>query len=239
MINEALRRTQREWFEQVVLPCMRKYGMQDLSRPFCPGVSNRYLAAGKRVMVVGQEAAGLGSLDGDWSLPENQTWSTAYLERQLWNVQPREYSIKRNPSPFWDCLRLLECAGVVPCWNNLNKLHRTVEGNAVRIAGTIEAALHAGFGPEKKSLLLQEIAIARPDAVLFVTGPYYTASMAAALQVEAEELRAFLPKPAEPVQDVSCFLPVPSYWTYHPRYLRNLKKLEACVEEIAKRIGKT
>ena len=60
MDNGALRTVQQAWSETILLPYLLASGEQDYSRPFCFGVSDRYLAADKKIMVVGQEAAGLG-----------------------------------------------------------------------------------------------------------------------------------------------------------------------------------
>lgn len=107
------------------------------------------------------------------------------------------------------------------CWNNIDKVYYS-RGNS-DYKGTLtyegEEYLSAPYGvrEDKKSLLQREIEIAKPDALLFVTGPQYYISMAKAFNISPNVLKGKLNKNSRIVDIRSDLgIDIPAFWTYHP-----------------------
>ena len=95
-----------------------------------------------------------------------------------------------------------------------------------------ESFLSAAFEYEGKrvSLVKKEIEIARPDVVVFATGPSYAQTMAVALDYKPYQKKKIMnksPKREVPVIDLESIKlddkTVRVLWTYHPRYLTQAK----------------
>lgn len=97
----------------------------ELSLPFYLGVSDKYRTADKKVMIVGQEANNWWKYSEKADKEYLQQWSVGYLEKQLWQTGEHRF----NHSAFWMFFRELNQSGFTPCWNNIDKLHRYVDGN--------------------------------------------------------------------------------------------------------------
>lgn len=235
-VNERLLDAIREWEERCSFS--RVAQENSLSRPFVCSVSERYLRARRRIMIVGQETKDFPLYSDDWPEEHIQAWGVAYLERQLWNVGSGKY----NRSAFWKLFRYVEQAvGFCPCWNNVDKAQRVIEGKAVPLTAALEAALNGVFLSSGRTLLQEEIAITRPDALLFITGPYYSQSMAAALGLSEHALDELRPTVDRLCSDVSAVsgLELPVLWTYHPTFLNRNEKRCRCFSRAMEEIRET
>ena len=224
----------------------RKRGMY-LSCPFYMGVTEEYAQANsKRIMVIGQEARHYGVWKDDRAVfgyepKESQEWAVDYLLYQL--KTPNEHSrfaIDYNKSPFWGVFRNFKRNGINVCWNNVDKVYYS-NGNK-DYKGTLTYAAEKylskpyGVGEDEKSLLQREIEISNPDMLLFVTGPTYYESIAAAFKAaSAQRLAGKLDLDKEiELADITDDLDIgiPAYWTYHPAYLRRKQKFTLVLNEV-------
>ena len=57
-MNKKLNKYQRIWFDTIFEPYVQKNTYLNISNPFFLGVSETYIKAEKRIMIVGQETAG-------------------------------------------------------------------------------------------------------------------------------------------------------------------------------------
>lgn len=197
----------------------------NLSRPFVCSVTDKYVCAEKRIMIVGQEPFDWPLYDSAWPEDEIQEWGIRYLEKQIWDIGSEE----SNPSPFWKLFQFVEQSlGYCPCWNNVDKAHRIVNGHTSSLCYKIEKKMNGVLLHNGKTILKEEISIVEPDAVLFATGPNYTRSMALSLMISEEELNPYRPSRDRLCSDISevARLGKPVIWTYHPGYLRRNKDKE-------------
>lgn len=230
----------------------RKEKNQKLSHPFYMGLSKEYLSAeaDKRIMIIGQEAGGYGTIDdgtaeygfieatekSKTNAPENsQKWAVAYLQKQLYDMYdelPACYDeIQKNTSPFWEFFRKLNKRYAL-CWNNLDKVYF-----GKTLSYTAEEYLSKQYerNGKKQSLLEREIGLANPQAVIFVTGPYYDRSMEVAFG-KGGEISKYRPTVDKLITDVSEVLNlcngVKAFWTYHPMYLNCQATLDEIVDNL-------
>lgn len=224
-VNEALLKEQLIWEEKVYKPFLKgKEGV--ISVPFSLGVTEEYCNSNKRLMIVGQEADDFGTDYDGWKLLAIQEWDIKYLERQLYEKHSVDF--KYNKSPFWQFFRSLEKDGFVPCWNNVDKAHMYESGHTKPLIYEYEYLLSSPYESEHGyyGLLKKEMLIARPHAIVFITGPYYDESICTAFGMDKSSLVARRPNMSSPVSEISDILKlqVPVFWTYHPNFL-NFKGL--------------
>ncbi len=227
-MNEKLLEAQTAWYEQVAIPYCQKHNPENFSAPFCCGIA-KYDDTKPTVMIVGQEAR--ISKSTKKSLGEMQAWGI--------NYQLEQFAHGTNSSPFWRLLKKFDECNIV--WNNLDKIHRYKEnGNCGTLILDDESILSSPFvyENERKSLLLHEVNMIKPNIILFITGPNYHASMATALGIE--DKKAF--KRTKPTKkshihliDIPDLNP-PALWTYHPAYLNRIDKLDSIKNDIEKLI---
>lgn len=242
--NKLLREAVDEWVEKKLIPyiaddstdCDKEGNYKEtdpgkeplsLSCPFYMGITEEYASHTKsnRVMIIGQEARHYGLWKNDRFRPgyisnESQEWAIEYLLCQLKMPKANSrFNHEYNKSRFWQTFRTLNDNDINVCWNNVDKVYYS-RGNH-EYKGTLtyegEEYLSAQYGLDKKSLLQREIEIADPDAILFVTGPYYYKSMAIAFGVLPEKLDGKL-NTNNNIADITNVLSIgkPAYWTYHP-----------------------
>ena len=189
-----------------------------LSRPYVCSISNYYFNSEKRIMIVGQETKDFPSFEDKWLEPDIQKWGVEYLEKQLWNIGDQKY----NRSAFWKLFRYIESnTGYCPCWNNVDKAHRIIDGKTKPLTVELEKALNTTKLSGEFTILQKEIAIAKTNAVLFITGPDYYQSMAASMNVDENELKLLKPTVSCLCSNISQVskIGVPVLWTYHPTFL--------------------
>lgn len=243
MKNENLLKAHECWYKQIVEPFLIKYDNEEFSLPFYTGVSSINNERLPCIMIVGQEALNYDKLNEDnlreWPPKKSQEWSIAYLNKQI-GVKDIQYDITYNNSPFWLLFRLFYDKRIFPCWNNLDKVHRYIKNDNNQAKTTPlkeehERVLNQPFFPNANTLLLEEIEIVKPDAIVFVTGPRYKVSMETALNCD---LSTVVPNKEEYVRDITEALNIgiKGFWTYHPKYLSHHRKLKDCVELILSHI---
>jgi len=131
---------------------------------------------------------------------------------------------------FWQAVRSLERrlgveAGAI-LWSNLNK----VDENRARPSKDIENRILQVF-----PVLEQEINLAKPDVVVFFTGPEYEQLLTSAFR-GADRVGAGLDlKVLARVRHRS--LPAKTFRTYHPNYLRRARLTEPVLSRIASLCG--
>ncbi len=131
-------------------------------------------------------------------------------------------SQRYNRSAFWKLFRYIESQiEYCPCWNNVDKAHRIINSRTVPLTVELEKSLNATLLSDGHTILQKEIEITKPSAVLFITGPYYYQSMAAAMQINDDMLYALRPTVDCLCSDISEIseLELPVLWTYHPTFL--------------------
>lgn len=212
---------------------------QVLSCPYYMGLTEEYIKnmvddKKLRIMIIGQEARHYGSWADDREKPNfmaerSQLWAIEYLQRQLdINYQPQVFKdLDRKYSGFWKVFRDLKNKykeSVLLCWNNIDKVYyapqredKSKEAYKGTLTYEAESYLSRPYGDDNKSLLQREIEIAKPNVLLFVTGPSYYLSMATAFGIDPANLKSKLTKELE-IVDVTSELKsdIPAFWTYHP-----------------------
>lgn len=262
-VNAELLNEQKYWVDNVLGKYIKDrksitYGSEGkrkdnkLSHPFYMGISQQFFNADKdkRIMIIGQEAGGYGTIDdgtAEYSFieasaksrtnaPENsQKWAIAYLQKQLYDRYdglPDCYNeIKRNTSPFWEFFRKMNSHGFQLCWNNLDKVYF-----GKTLSYTAEKYLSAQYrhNGKKQSLLQREIGLADPYAVILVTGPYYDLSMEAAFDKNSG-ISKYRPTVDNLIVDITRIVNfnngVRVYWTYHPMFLNCLSAIDKIADK--------
>ena len=240
-MNTELLKWQMQWDEICANPYITSNKPLLFSKPFTYGVSEEYMAADFKLMVIGQEAAGFSEYNEPtgWDIPRTQQWVVDYTRRQLYGIRAGDAQYKRaNCSPFWNFQRNLNRLGLTPSWNNVDKVYqkKTYENgeNVIRLTGQQRRKFNEDIC-DGKTLLQREIEISKPDGIVFVTGPHYRISMETALGLPENKLLDKKPTLDNILTDVSeeVSLGIPCLWTYHPRFL-HLKgvDLKSCAQEI-------
>jgi hypothetical protein len=214
MSRDALRELYRQvWPSFAALPVD-----QGLSWPLFIALPDAYSTARLKLLVVGQETFSwwglLGTVMGDDPVG---TVMACYDRFKLG---------EGYRSPFWDATRELVrllggSASVGLAWSNLypcDQRKRRPDKSLRRPLLDLR-------------LLPQEVAVLKPDAVIFFTGPRYHDALTS-LFPDARLAEAGAP-PGQWVQRVAHVqLPAASFRTYHPAYLRR-KRQGAVIDTLA------
>lgn len=235
-LNNQLLQMQNEWNKVVVEPFFEKNNNYNLSRPYYMGLSSEYINSNKRIMIIGQETQGFGLYEDDWSMLSIHEWSIGYLRRQLWGIDKEKYSYNR--SAFWKLFRSFEKYGYTPCWNNIDKIQRTINNKTVSLTYELEEHFCKQYGQDNKSLIQREIEICKPNVLLFITGPYYDFSMETSFGLEKGTLQKYRPTKDNLFSDVTDVfnLGIKVIWTYHPTFLNRNHKIDNCINDIVNAI---
>ena len=241
-VNNQLLKLQQLWDEQYAKTYSKEHP-QSISRPFAYGVPEEYMTADFKLMVVGQEAAGFSAYDDPtaWDLQRTQQWVVDYTRRQLWGIRAGvAEEDRRKSSPFWNFMKNLNKFGMVPSWNNVDKVYQKKTADTgekvIRLTDDQRREFNKAVC-EGKTLLQKEVEISKPDGIVFVTGPHYRHSMETALTLSENSLAEKVPREDAVLTDISheVGLGIPCLWTYHPRRLCGLHlSLNDCAQEIAK-----
>ncbi len=228
-INQKLLKIQKEWLAICGADDLAK--KHPISRPFSFSVTDQFLSSDRKVMFIGQEAKGFGMFSDNWPIENIQLFNKNYVETQL-GYRPHDDWIKYNGSPFWNLFRSFQQYGSEPVWNNVDKFHRVIDKKTECLTLELERIFSAPYGEENKSLLMREIEITKPSAVIFLTGPHYYETMALSLGVDCNELLIHKPRKNSPCSDVSDVikLGMPVLWSYHPAYLTRIKSMDTVYE---------
>ena len=228
--NQKLLEIQAEWERQIVEPFVdanpeRKNG---LSRPFYFAVSDKYCVADKKIMIVGQETHNWWKYSEEADKKCLQQWSIGYLEHQLW----RTGGYRFNKSAFWMFFRQLQKDGFTPCWNNIDKLHRYINGQTKPLTAEQDKIFSSQYGMDSKSLLQREIELVKPDVIIFIIGPNYQCSLehSFGLEIASKPLSQLRPTLEHPCQEITSAIKmdIPAIWTYHPTYMNRKGMLNNC-----------
>ncbi len=206
------------------------------SAPLLVYPHERWASSGLRLLVVGQEtlrwqyepleSGGTGSAIrtfGDFSAAANGV--SAMWDLYRWYGLGRRYP-KLN-SPFWRGFRALDSAvNAEPdsaLWTNLFKVN--VNGSVMENCSRAEIAkLHKA----QQGLLQHEIAVLKPDAVVFFTGPRYDSAIKAEFDGVEFQLMEGLPGPTMPPSRLAWVrapgLPAKTVRSYHPEYLQRSRQ---------------
>lgn len=239
LINKKLLEIQNEWLSEVVEPFVVSRRNEQFSRPFHLGLSSVAAPGKKLIMIVGQEAKDFWKYEEADKTPEYiQKWCISYFDEQIHEKVPS------NNSPFWRFFRSLKEKGFELCWNNIDKIHRykTVSEKDVTypLTKTQERMLSAQYRADSKSLLQREIEVVEPDAIVFVTGPHYRASMCTAFGLPENTLDKCMPNKTNYLINIGkeLGLDIPVFWTFHPAYLnRNYGFTESVISGISNFMG--
>jgi hypothetical protein len=185
--------------------------------------AHAYFAATVRLFLVGQQTNGWGAVLGHGG---EDPIADLLNDYRNFNLGERH---KRSPfiAACHELYRLLNPSGpqLGFVWSNLVR----IDENGHQPGGDVEDAACSAF-----PLLPNEIALAQPDVVVFLSGPYYDKRIRQAfpgcgfepLSTYGERLLARVVHPA---------LPKHAYRTYHPGYLKRrrlwgvLKLIAECV----------
>ncbi len=234
--NEIILQFIIEWMTTNYKELINNRGNCIISNPFIYGETELDSNLPK-VMIVGQEARNYKEYkyqnwyDNEDGLRSEQQWTIDYLERQVYG---RKTGTKFNRSPFWSFFRKIRRYGFRPMWNNLDKAHAIVDKKTTSLSVEQERYLSKPLNSNGKPLLLNEIQVSRPEAVIFVTGPHYYESMAIAIDCEDTQLYEKRPDQNDVIKRIDCVVDevIPLFWTYHPNYLRRTKRMDEVVEHI-------
>jgi len=260
-INEQLLDAQKDWVELIFKPFVQKYtnhgvckdtkrADEVISCPFYFGLTDEYILTDKkRIMIVGQEARGFGNWERDkntrsYQAEYSQAWAKEYLQKQIGNNFTSKFGIKYNHSNFWQLFRVLSKDFAV-CWNNIDKVYYgkdgSYKGTLTTSAEKFLSARYPSYNEiEEKSLLQREIQIAKPNMVLFLTGPTYHVSMETAFDLNENSLIDYRPKKSRMLSNISDIIKIstedakfiPVLWSYHPNFICRNKTIEDFVNDI-------
>lgn len=241
-MNEQLNKYQENWLKNIFEPYVQRNPNQGISYPFFTGVSDEYENASKKIMIVGQETRGWSQYKPDWTTVDSQKWAVDYLRYQLYysndaELKERLKIKKRNSSPFWGFFKAFSKENVVPCWNNIDKAQRNINEKTMPLTIDIERKLNQKLPGSDFTLFQKEIEIIKPDVIVFITGPDYHNTMEVAMNLEENSLQGVGLTTQTGCIDISSItnLGIPTFWTYHPRYISSSKN-ELCRDEIVSKI---
>ena len=221
-MNHDLNGYQDKWLKHVFEPFVNKYS--NISYPFFLGVSEKYIQAKNRIMIVGQETYGWSTYKPDWSIEDSQKWAIDYLDYQLhYSNDPalKEQFKRRNSSPFWGFFKQFSNADIVPCLNNVDKAQQNIDGNTRSLTIPMEIELNCILPDSNETLFQKEIEITQPSLIVFITGPSYSRTMEAAMNLETGSLNNFELSHQSGCVDITeiAGFNIPTFWTYHPRHI--------------------
>ena len=237
-INVQLNYYQEIWFKNIFEPYVSENADKNISYPFFTGVSEKYLCAKKRLMIVGQETNGWSVYKPDWTIADSQKWAINYLDYQLHYSNDPNLKLqfgKRNSSPFWSFFKPFSNDEIVPCWNNIDKAQRCINGKTKSLTVDVEMELNKKLPNTDKTLFQNEVEITKPDIIVFITGPYYHATMERAMNIEKGVLQSLNLSYETGCIDITSVsgLEIPTFWTYHPRHISS-RKNPLCRDDIIK-----
>lgn len=188
-------------------------GLDGVSKPLLMEVPEEYGQAAFRLMIVGQQTRywgkTCGTVDELMEFYRNFELGRTQRRSQFWQAARRLYHDLNPGAPEGGFL-----------WSNLVKVDQYM--GRIRHPGVEDAVGRVG-------LLQGEIAITDPQAVIFFTGPSFdgclTSSFPGVTFEPAADNLLQLRHPA---------LPIHSYRTYHPRYLRRSGRWKVLTEIVSR-----
>lgn len=171
-----------------------------LSAPILIKIPASYASQKIKLMVVGQQTQG---------------WGDGGINDLLACYEDFNFGESYYSSPFWNVTRkiekILDVQKFSIAWSNLNRC----DFNDGRPSYDAENDLALATS----SLLLAEIEILRPDVVIFFSGPYFDRHIKNIFTgSHFESVQGFTERELSRVEHE--LLPLHTYRTYHPKYLR-------------------
>jgi hypothetical protein len=196
---------------------------RDLSNPLLLNFPEGYQAQPTKLFIVGQQTH-------SWYNGEVQLSKELNAIDDLMDKYKNGFRLGvKYRSPFWNAARKLEKLFKISdgqiLWSNLNRVDRN-KGRPFEI----EKPLYEAF-----PVLSSEIEIAKPDVVVFFTGPYFDDLIA--LNFPRVKFEAVNSLGKRLVRVIHGNLPSSSFRTYHPNYMRR-KKIEQSVLEMIREASK-
>ena len=220
-INAELLYGHDEWYKANIIPTLMKERGDILSTPFCFALSEEYIMAPRKIMIIGQETDSLC----DWSEYnglEAQNRSIQYFKKQLFNDEKNNCSFNR--SAFWKYIRRCRDFGYMPCWNNVDSIMRIVDEKNTPLSLELEKEFQKPVSSLHMTLLNYQISLSKPNIIIFVTGPYYRKTMEWGMEIDEGSLDNFHPVKDTiiDITDVCVSLKqkgITVLWSYHPNFI--------------------
>ena len=216
-----------------------------ITPPLFLSVTSAYCSAATRILVCGQETRGWhqpfrrrrrGKVEGeDWPFAGDDLWTLGDVlaaaepvAAMRWGYDRFDFGSGRQnvaSSPFWCAFReISQVDGRAAMWTNVARVAHWIED---RGDGESEGKSFLGFDEDlrlrlleaQRDLLKREIAILRPDACVFFTGPDYDDILDESLYTLERHEIGGLPT-REFARLTSPDLPGQAFRTYHPGRLR-------------------
>lgn len=202
------------------------HGLSDAQGVHLVRLPDRWESLPLRVAIVGQETFGWKHFD----TPDEQV-----------TYHPVDGSLlTRSNTPFWQAARFLMerltgNAATPFLWTNLVPVDGGKRAALPELRDAIRAAVPAAEGTTGDGLLRHVLRAARPDVVVFLIGPsgYYRWEMGLQFPGIGEERIGDLG-----LREVLRFrhhdsLPESTFRTYHPAYLRRIKRFDVLLGRVA------
>lgn len=201
----------------------------NLSAPLLMHVFDEYMMVPRKIMFVGQETHGWGAMTNRSSMHD---LLDMYQKFELGKKADYGYKIRYLTSPFWNFSRSLFYAsnegspGISRrtngfLWTNISKFDSS---------GTTPSSDLLNQNSKGFDLLRQEIAITKPDIVVFLTGRKYDERINTVFKNESESLLdnelLYL------LQTADGSLPYLTFKTEHPRTLCQAKMYRPVLDKI-------
>ncbi|MBN2834029.1 MAG: hypothetical protein JXR48_03585 [Candidatus Delongbacteria bacterium] len=227
-----LLRIYKEWDQAILKDHVKNNQDQRYSNIFCLGIPSSINESKKKIMIIGQESKDFGDY-GTWAIDEIFRWTGEYVDRQVHDV---DNGLEYNRSPFWNLFRRLNESNYDLVWNNVDKVHKIVNGKTQVLSINDEKELNRKFGDQNNTLLHYEISLIKPDAIIFVTGPNYSFTMASSLGIDEKILKENRPNLKNETVKLD-ILDIPVYWTYHPAYLTRRRIFETSITKLQRELN--
>lgn len=195
-----------------IIELKRKY--PDLSNPLLIDISDSYWRQEVKLFIVGQQTNGWFNKELGFS--EDLTHIVKLIE----GYKKFKFGLNYRNKPFWSVVRKIAKRLIIDIdkegnivWSNLNRM----DYNSERPSKEIERLLY-----EKLPLLPEEVRIAKPDLIIFFTGPDFDYIINALFN--NPEMTPFSGKEISKLAKVSLKgYNLKGYRTYHPDHLRPQK----------------
>lgn len=171
----------------------------NLSKPLLINIPEEYYKQPTKLMIFGQQTRG---------------WGRGSISDLLSCYKKFNFGENLSYTPFWNIIRKIEKICEIESynivWNNLNKCAY----NENRPPRNLEQKILNNFPVIKK-----EINIVEPDAILFLSGPKFDQHLRKLFEgCSFQNIQNFSKRKFSKIKHK--LLPVNTYRTYHPHYLR-------------------
>lgn len=213
------------------LPRLKAYrdrlaGLAGISAPLLIDPPVEYFACPNRLMIVGQETV-------RWGEGELQAEARHSLDAVTGLYRSFAMGEQYFATPFWRAARILQQSlnpdspSSAFIWSNLSK----VDENGHRPSRETETTVRETLG-----ILPDEVAILKPRAVIFFTGPNYDDLLSCLFPgARRDSVPGFTPRQLVRISHTG--LPSLSYRIYHPGYLARTKRLPGTLAAVASLLG--